>query len=243
MLTDKAVRIDSDFFLKNGAIINPDVQVGANVTAKVTGERLITISVIPTVPSVKLPVQNASASQPVTSAPGTVKQAATPVVKQAIPAVVPPLRDGHGIIKGINPGKPYLSYTYSWKDKATGEVKSAVQEFYAFIGDLKDKLATLNVGDKILVKFSGSGYSAVCYDIAPDPGKSYGGKGGSQKTPDEQYRIVLQSSMAQVREALSDYLTLKCLPFDGDFHEYMEIIRKEALITGDLIFKEGKKAL
>lgn len=79
------------------------------------------------------------------------------------------LREGHGIIEVIDLTKPFLSYKFSWKDKATNELKSAVQEFSKIIDEeVKQKASQFKAGDKISVKYSGGKTDAVLYDIEKD---------------------------------------------------------------------------
>ncbi len=105
------------------------------------------------------------------------------------------LRDGHGTIEAIDLTKPFLSYKFSWKDKQTNELKSAVQEFSRIIDDkVKQKASQFKVGDKITVKFSGGKNDAVLYDIEKDTGKGWGGRQYDPVAEAKRQRLIVRQS-------------------------------------------------
>lgn len=113
------------------------------------------------------------------------------------------LRNGHGIIKVLDLNKPYLTYEFSWKDKQTGELKTAQQEFYQFTDTAKTKLSQFKAGDKIAVQFTGRGSSAVLHEIGADKPKAPWGGGGSRSDP----TIDLIRNLSILNESILDKAT------------------------------------
>jgi len=132
------------------------------------------------------------------------------------------------LIERVKEGNPVgQSYGY-WKDQNKILDKA--------IEALKD----LNVGDEIQYQSS----DFVIQDIWKKGSRGNGnnnGRGGGPKSPEERFSIEFQSSFSQTREALKDFLASKGTPFDGDFHVYNDIIRREALITAETIHQKAKE--
>ena len=130
----------------------------------------------------------------------------------------PEIKKGHGVIKTIDPSKPLLEYTYYWKDKSSGELKSSVQQLNAVIDGID--LSKFKEGDRVYVNFSKKGNTYTIHEINLDTYEKSKYKQGNRYQSDP--TIDLIKNLSILHEASLDKA-----------EKFMEFCLKEGISSED----------